>query len=72
MFPTNRRRSYLSNFVVAVSARVVEGGTANVVDLVDVTLVSERVLHGSDDLGEELLAILDVTSFGGKMKFSHG
>ena len=34
--------------------------------------MSEWVLHGSDDLGEELLALLDVSSLSGKVKLSHG
>lgn len=38
----------------------------------DLPLVSEWVLHGSDDLGEELLALLDVSSLSGKVKLSHG
>ena len=61
----------LGDLVVSVSASVVKSGTTNVVDLVNVTLVAERILHGSDDLGEELLAFLNVSSLGSKVKLSH-
>ena len=63
--------THLADLVVTVSASVVQGSATNVVDLVDVTLVSEGILHRSDSLLEELLALLDVSSFGGKMKLSH-